>query len=596
MVKASQARKKITTRASSGSAVTFEETLYSRLNEALTRIEATGGSVMLMDTRREWLIIQARLGPPRPERREEPRFHVGDTSIAGYVAWTGKAYICRDIKSDSHFAQSRSGKPDFRSLLCVPILVRDEVLGVINADHYRVGFFDARKKRQLRGLAQRLAGVVVERQRLWRMLDGLNEVGASLARLSQEGHLAEGLQNIAQQAVDMLGSDLVTLYQYDQARQLFLVEGTGPTIAGRLLVDAPMRTRVHPDDIPSKIVQHGESRYFLDVEHDDFLIGKVPARDNLPERPRFAVREGIKSQAALVLRAGNEVVGIMFANYRLPHKFTEDEKRILETFANYAAIVIKNARLLEELKQVQDQQIAAERWATLGKAAGNLAHRINNTTALVPVVVQDLKELLADLPMGSNLREQVDGDLGRIERNTQFTVELADVLLMPFKSGPTQQLDVNAQIEEAVTVSALPDTIKLNVILSPDLPAITTSPLLVNVFVELISNAVKAMPDGGRLEIGTRLVPDGQVGVWFSDTGVGIPGDHQERVFELFVTTHEDSLGFGLWWVQTFLLQQGGTITMDSKVGRGTTFTVRLPVHQKAESVTVAPAMKQKEV
>ncbi|MDZ7261939.1 MAG: GAF domain-containing protein, partial [candidate division KSB1 bacterium] len=575
MTRVSKTREVIT-EAPVGGAMTFEETLYSLLNEALITIKATGGSVMLMDARREWLVIQARLGPPRPERREEPRFRVDERSIAGYVASTGRSYRCPNVENDSHFAPPRLGQLGFRSLLCVPILTAEGVLGVINADHEEANFFTEEDERRLWDLAQRLSGVVLERQRFWRILDSLHNVGASLARLSPEGRVADALQNIVNQAVNLLGADVVTLYQYDQSRQHFPVEGTGPTIAGHLLVPGPMRTRVYPDDVPWKIVQQGVSRYFLDTEHDDFLIGKVPARDGLPERPRFVVREGIKSSAALVLRAGDEIVGIMFANYRSCHEFTEDEKRILETFANYAAIAIKNARLLDELKQIQEHRLAAERWATLGKAAANLAHRINNTVGLVPVAVQDLKELLAQVPMPREVQEPVEGDLQRIERNTRFTLELADVLLKPFTGGPTEQLDVNALLEKAVTLSSLPNTIQSDLNLSPHLPLITTSPLLVDVFVELISNAVKAMPDGGRLEIGSRLGPANQIEIWFSDTGTGIPAEQQDKVFDLFFTTHQESLGFGLWWVKTFILQQGGTIKLESQVGQGTTFKIYL--------------------
>jgi signal transduction histidine kinase len=581
--------------ASVGSATTFEETLHSLLNEALTTIGATGGSVMLLDAQRECLIIQARLGPPRPERHDEPRYKVGDGSVAGYVTSTGQSYRCSDVVGDPHFVSSRSGQLHFRSLLCVPILMNDQVLGVINADHEKAHFFTREDEQRLYDLARRMSGIVIERERLWRILYCLHDVGASLARLSQVGRLADGLKNIAEQAVNLLGADLVTLYQYDQEHKLFLVEGTGPTVAGTLLVPGPMRTGVYPDDVPSKIVQHGESRYFLDAGLDEFLIGEVPARGNLPERPRFAVREGIKSMAALVLQAGSEIVGIMFANYRSPHEFTEDEKRILETFASYAAIVIKNARLLAELKQVQEQRLAAERWATLGKAVANLAHRINNTTALVPVSVQDLKELLSQLPISKEEREQIDSDLRRIERNTQFTLELADVLLKPFKSGPTERLHVNVLLEKAITLSPLPDTIKLEKSCSSSLPHITTSPLLVDVFVELISNATKAMPHGGRLEIASRLVPGDRVEIWFTDTGLGIPAEHQERVFDLFFTTREESLGFGLWWIKTFILQQGGTIKLKSEIGRGTTFTICLPVHQRVEPIEFQSEVKEQE-
>jgi signal transduction histidine kinase len=296
------------------------------------------------------------------------------------------------------------------------------------------------------------------------------------------------------------------------------------------------------------------------------------------------------------LAAGESELGVLYVNYRQPHFFDRDECNVIRILANQAAVALQNARQLQALRETEEQRLAAERWATLGKAVANLAHRINNTAALVPVAVQDLKELLAEASMADELRRQVDGDLERIERNTRFTLELADVLLKPFKGGPDQQLDVNTLLKEAVALSSLPSTVKLGVVLSPNLPLVTTSSLLIDVFIELISNAIKAMPNGGRLEIGSRLAPDDQAEIWFSDTGVGILKAHQEKVFDLFFTTHEDSLGFGLWWVKTFLLSQGGTIVLESEVGQGTTFTIRLPVHQKAELAAPPSGVKQQEV
>jgi signal transduction histidine kinase len=68
------------------------------------------------------------------------------------------------------------------------------------------------------------------------------------------------------------------------------------------------------------------------------------------------------------------------------------------------------------------------------------------------------------------------------------------------------------------------------------------------------------------------------VEVWVSDTGDGIPSESQGKIFDLFFTTSKDSLGFGLWWVKTFLEQHGAAINLESEMGKGTTFTVRLPV------------------
>ena len=113
--------------------------------------------------------------------------------------------------------------------------------------------------------------------------------------------------------------------------------------------------------------------------------------------------------------------------------------------ASSAAVAIQNARQFADLEtahraleEAQEQRIATERWAVLGKAAATLAHRINNSTALVPIAAQHTRELLAQVEMPPDLRQDIEGNLGRIERNSLYTVEIAGVLLRRFRKNPTQ--------------------------------------------------------------------------------------------------------------------------------------------------------------
>jgi signal transduction histidine kinase len=113
--------------------------------------------------------------------------------------------------------------------------------------------------------------------------------------------------------------------------------------------------------------------------------------------------------------------------------------------------------------------------------------------------------------------------------------------------------------------------------LDSDLPPVNTSDLLVDVFVELITNAVRAVEaQGGLLRIDSISAGE-QVWVRVTDNGPGIPADKQREIFNIFYTTNPQGLGFGLWWVKTFLEQQRGDITVESKANQGTTFTVTIP-------------------
>jgi signal transduction histidine kinase len=224
--------------------------------------------------------------------------------------------------------------------------------------------------------------------------------------------------------------------------------------------------------------------------------------------------------------------------------------------------------------------VAAAEWATAGKLTANLAHRIHNTVGLIPVTIQDLKELLADVALEEERRQEIDADLQRIEQNTRFTLQMTDTLSKPFAFDalPIEEFDINALLEKSISDANIPGDVILTKKYADELPRVIASRLLADVFVELVTNAVKAMPDGGELEIGSGLGKEEWVEVWFSDTGHGIPPESRDKIFDLFFTTSEDSLGFGLWWVKTFLEQQGATIDAESEVGNGTTFTVRLPV------------------
>jgi signal transduction histidine kinase len=120
--------------------------------------------------------------------------------------------------------------------------------------------------------------------------------------------------------------------------------------------------------------------------------------------------------------------------------------------------------------------------------------------------------------------------------------------------------------------------------LEPDLPPIqATSDELLQVFLNLILNAADAMAEGGTLRVTSRLSDDGRLTASFSDTGSGIPSEHLHRIFEPFFSTKEGGTGMGLDISNNVIRQHGGEITVESQVGKGTTFTVWLPVipHQR---------------
>ncbi|RMF28340.1 MAG: ATP-binding protein [Chloroflexi bacterium] len=116
------------------------------------------------------------------------------------------------------------------------------------------------------------------------------------------------------------------------------------------------------------------------------------------------------------------------------------------------------------------------------------------------------------------------------------------------------------------------------------MPVVLATPQLSEVFLNLISNALDAMGEQGTLRIRTEQTDENWVSVYVSDTGPGIPEEQQEEIFRMGFTTKKGGLGFGLWWSQTYMQRLGGTILVESEVGRGSTFIVRIPVRRQTLS------------
>jgi len=561
----------------------FEVKPHQILNDALAAIKATGGALMLVDQTGQWLEIWARLGPPH-KRDMDPKFEIGKSNIAGWVAFNKKPYLSLDVTRDDLFSPTRTGPPNFRSLIAVPIFLGEQVVGVISADHEVDEVFSNEHIATMQVFADQMAAALaeeLERTRLHETLISLHKVGTLLTQLSSEGSLSDVLERIADQARQVLDADVVTLYQYDDKNREFLVEGKGPTITGELLdPQVLIRTRLHPDDVAWKIVALGESRFFTNAKNHEFLIGNIPIREGKEPRPRFAVRERIESVAALILEVRAEIVGVMFVNYRNLHEFTDNERRILETFANYAAIAIQNNRQIEAILETQKQIVAAKQLAVLNSIAPTFAHKMSNAAGTIPVAVQEIRRKL------SAPTEYVQFMLDIIEKDAKELLDMANQLRQGLGTGPLEYIDITSVLNSVNTdFSKNFPAITCHLNISTPLPGLFVArSQLQEVFLNLASNAAEAiLPDHGQLVMSARVSEDDRfIEIEFADTGRGIRPEYQPRIFDLgFSTKPKRGLGFGLWWCRTFLRSQGGDIRLKSnQPGVGTSFIIQLPVSQ----------------
>ncbi len=247
------------------------------------------------------------------------------------------------------------------------------------------------------------------------------------------------------------------------------------------------------------------------------------------------------------------------------------------------------ARDLTQEKELESELFQAQKMESLAQLAGSVAHDFNNLLAAIMAHAQ-----LADL--NASKGNSIHGSLEEITAVAGRAARLIDRLMVFGRKQQvvTDSCEVNQVIEELAPLirSLVQETIRLEIDLSPEVRSVRIDRTqLEQVLMNLCVNAKDAMPAGGRLNVSTRLRPEpcakggslaggqGFVELTVSDTGCGIPEEFEEKIFEPFFTTKEEGkgTGLGLATVYGIVRSAAGEIHVDSRVGDGTTFVIRLP-------------------
>jgi two-component system NtrC family sensor kinase len=231
-----------------------------------------------------------------------------------------------------------------------------------------------------------------------------------------------------------------------------------------------------------------------------------------------------------------------------------------------------------ELRETQDQLVVSEKLASLGKMAAGVAHEINNP--LTSILINS--HLLLERP--GRAADEVE-TLNLIADETTRCAGIVGGLLEFARQTPSQAAptDINDVIERTLVLlemQASVRNIRIERTLDRDLPAIEIDKNKIQqVFSNLAINACEAMPSGGTLAVSSLMSRDGtHIEITFTDTGVGISKENIPRLFDPFFTTKSFGTGLGLAVSYGIIRSRGGEILVRSEVGKGTEFTVRIPL------------------
>lgn len=240
--------------------------------------------------------------------------------------------------------------------------------------------------------------------------------------------------------------------------------------------------------------------------------------------------------------------------------------------------VVAVGRDLTERRRLEAQLLHSSKMASLGVMASGIAHEVRNPLGIISANAQ----LILDTPDDPNLRNECANKIYAATRRASRLIE--DVLRFARpQNKPHREMDLHALLDETFLLLK-PQWLLWQVTLckrfEAEVPLISCNPeSLQQVFINLTLNAADAMDQGGTLTVTTRSLPPRMVEIQFTDTGHGIPAADLLRVFDPFFTTRPVGRGTGLGLSISYSIieQHQGSIEVESEVGRGTTFTIRLP-------------------
>jgi signal transduction histidine kinase len=256
--------------------------------------------------------------------------------------------------------------------------------------------------------------------------------------------------------------------------------------------------------------------------------------------------------------------GTMLVNARRIHRGAEKTRMIL--------LAIEE---ITERKKMHERLMRQEKLAILGQLTGGVGHELRNPLGAIKNAAYFLNMAL------EKPEPEVKETLEILEKEVAASERIISSLLGFACQKPPirRKVDVNQVIQEALCGPSLLENIEVVSQLDEGLPAILAdSDQLRQAFGNIILNAIQAMPEGGRMTIRSECPSPGWVTLSFTDTGEGIPEQNLDRLFEPLFTTRARGIGLGLALTKSWVEGHGGDIKAQTEMGKGATFTVRLPV------------------
>ncbi len=523
-------------------------------------------SLWILDEKDQKLKLKATQSLSK-EYLKERSLSMGE-GVVGYVALHNKPMAVLNVLKEPLYKEKELAKREgLVSMLSVPMCIKERVIGVINCYTSHPHSFTKSEEEILTTIANQ-AAVCIENSGLTETLD-IEEI----LRLVLEGVT----KNIG----------------FDRAR-LYLVNEKMNRLECKMAVGID-EERIQGITLPLDPEDSVLARSIF--EKRPFVI---PDAEKDPRvNPILKKKFNLHSFIVIPILTKEKALGAIAADYVEPNK--NISKEILEAlmvFAQQAGLAIRNAFIYQELKtfslqmeekiqkitadlkKTEAQLIRSEKLAALGQLSAGIAHEIRNPLTSINILVHSLAE---NLPSEIPQKE----DLKVIEEELRRVNQIVDQFLRFAKPSPPhmEKTDLLSLFEETLQLLK-PQIEKQNIVIKMEfqpLPKITIdSEQIRQAILNLLLNAIQAMPEGGHLTLTSGKSDNGGwVHVSIRDSGVGIPPENMSKLFDPFFSTKEGGMGLGLSIAHRIVDQHYGRIDVESIQGKGTIFTIWLPIYSE---------------
>ena len=501
----------------------------------------------------------------------------------------GEVYRVDSISSESEY---KPVYPGSRSALVIPMKYRRQLIGTLGLESSREGAFTVYDEHLLVVIASHLAGLL-ENGRLRREAESRARNLSLIHEVVEQIISLTDVQEVAQIASELMARnfayELTVVILSEGPERKLTVAGIGGNAADLVQQGLRQMDETKDDGIVMRVAVTGQNVLVNDVNQNPFYR-PIPNWD-------------AGSEMCVALKDGDRILGVIDVESQRKNAFSQNDLLVLESLAGILSSAISGAGQYQKLQATVDQlrsareelqeRIVAQRTAesklvqaaklaAVGEMAAGIAHELNNPLT----TVSGFTELVLDgLPEESDVRKDLELVLRESQRARSVVRRLLDF------ARQNESMRIRSDINEILTdvlalVNHLLRTSGVQIFTSfsngmPWVPMDRNQ--MKQVVLNLIHNALHAMPTGGELQITTACSSRDNrnwLTICLADTGIGIAPENLERVFEPFFTTRSKDGGTGLGLSVSYgiIADHGGFIDVKSQVGKGSTFTIWLPV------------------